>query len=156
MAIAALTGPVESRPVDSAPFRAHVRHLLTAVGSTEEALGLIAGVSPSVVHRLSGPGRDAAAAWIAGDVARRLLAVTPAHLADLAGRSVAAAPVTCQLRMLRGTGWSPARMSTEFGVEQWLIDALLDGAVATCSRLIERQITGGMLALRSRPARAAA
>ncbi|WP_114561187.1 hypothetical protein [Desertihabitans aurantiacus] len=126
----------DHRWVLAAPFRAHVKHLLTVAGLPWRALALHAGVEPGLVRALlrgrpGEPGR--ALRRLPAEPAARLLALTPARLTALASRHVEAATTTRRLRRLHAQGLDTAELAHCLQLRPAEVVPLLDGSALFCT-----------------------
>jgi hypothetical protein len=143
--------PPEHEWVDSAPFRAHLRFLLSVSEASPEVVALLAGVAPRLARRvLTGDG-GRPLRRISPDTARRLYAVTPAVLRECRLRTVPAAPVAATMRRMEVLGWSRVDWCEQLGLSQAAVVALASGRTRRCSYWVALQIRAAAVGFRSSP-----
>lgn len=122
--------------VEAAPFRAHLRHLMSVSGLGSSSVALLAGISPRCAHRLL-HGRDGRPLRrISPEVARKLLLLTPADARAVQRCTVPAGATVRHLRRLEQTGWSQAELAVAVGLSHAAVARLLSGASSSCSQLV--------------------
>lgn len=125
---------------DAAAVRGHVRGL-RAAGGSYEAIAAAAGVSPMTVHRvLRGKQRTAdqgraaqrTSGRISASAAQRLLAVTPAMVAQVAARRDASG-TRRRLQALVAVGHPRATLAHRLGIPPRTVTRIVRGTTATVS-----------------------
>lgn len=126
--------------VDVGAVRGHVRRLRTT-GVSYEAIAAAAGVSPMTVHRAlhgkqragyRGSGVRLPSARISAMAAQRLLAVTPAMVAQVAARRDAVG-TRRRLQALIAVGHPPATLAHRLGIAPRVVTRIVRGTTATVS-----------------------
>lgn len=122
--------------VEAAPFRAHLRHLVSASGLPLVGVALLAGVSPRfAVHLLHGRG-GRPLRRISPDSARKLLRVTLADARAARHRVVPADRTQRHLQRLQREGWSQVDLAQLLGLSAQAVGDLSSGCVSSCSQLV--------------------
>jgi hypothetical protein len=122
--------------VEAAPFRAHLRHLMSVSGLGSSSVALLAGISPRCAHRLL-YGRDGRPLRrISPEVARKLLLLTPADARAVQRCTVPAGATVRHLRRLEQAGWSQTELAAAIGLNLAAVTRLLGGASSSCSQLV--------------------
>jgi hypothetical protein len=122
--------------VEAAPFRAHLRHLMSVSGLGSSSLALLVGVSPRCAHRLL-HGRDGRPLKrISPEVARKLLLLTPSDARAVQRCTVPASATVRHLRRLQQAGWSEPDLASALGLSHADLIALLTGVSSSCSQLV--------------------
>jgi AcrR family transcriptional regulator len=125
---------------DAAAVRIHVRRL-RATGVSYEAIAAAAGVSPMTIHRaLHGKQRTGdrgsagrlPSARVSAMAAHRLLAVTPAMVAQVAARRDAVG-TRRRLQALIAVGHPPATLAHRLGIAPRTVTRIVHGTTATVS-----------------------
>ena len=128
--------------VEAAPFRAHLQHLMAVGQLSVAAVAVLTGVSyRSARHLLYGRG-GRAVRRISPDTARRLLSVTAAEAAAVAGRMVPAASTRSSIARLRVAGWSDHELAGTLGLRLVNVAALADGQTKVCTQLVALRALG--------------
>jgi hypothetical protein len=122
--------------VEAAPFRAHLRHLMSVSGLGPSSVALLVGISPRCAHRLL-HGRDGRPLRrISPEVARKLLVLTPADARAVQRCTVPAGATVRHLLRLREAGWSEPQLAAAVGLGHAEVTRLLTGASSSCSQLV--------------------
>jgi len=126
--------------VDAAPFRAHVRHLMSVGRLDTTEVALVLGLpTRAVQHLLEGRG-GRAARRISPCTARRLLLVGADDVRGLRWSLTPAGAARLALHRLRGDGWSDAGLARVVGVG---LDELASlERSERCSRLLAVRLLG--------------
>jgi hypothetical protein len=122
--------------VDAAPFRAHLRYLMSVGQMSSSAVALLAGVSPRLAHRLLHGRGGRPLKRIAPVTARRLLRVTASEARAVRTRVVPARATTQHLGRLRAAGWSDDDLADLLGVGHATIAVLICDGRGSCTQLM--------------------
>lgn len=128
-------GPGLDGWIDAAPFRAQLRHLMTAGNLSLPCVALLTGITPRLALRLLDGGGGRALRRISPDTARKLLRVTPAEARAVRTRIVPARATRRHLRRLTRHGWTAAQLTTLLGAGPHVVAGLLSGSVGSCTQL---------------------
>lgn len=125
------------RWVAAAPFRAHLRHLMSETQLPWRALAGHAGVPDRVVRGLLLGRAGRPMRRIAPHYARRLLRLTPEQLQRSLQELIPSDQAQHAAHLLLGAGWSPRELMTVAEVTRPEIDALLMGQVSRVPRRVQ-------------------
>lgn len=134
--------------IEAAPFRAHLRHLISASGVPWRVIATVADIPPSVLQRLLTGRNGRPIRRINPDLARQLLSVSVADLHESRYRPVNAAPVARKLKNLVAAGWTPSDLSSVLGLSQVDLRSVL-GGMGECTELIAIQVNASYPTLRT-------
>ena len=127
-----VTGPW----VEAAPFRAHLRHLMSVGQMSSSAVAVLAGISPRCAHRLLHGRGGRPLKRIAPDSARKLLSITTGEARAVRSRLVPARATGEHLSQLRAAGWSDDDLAKLLGVGDATIAALFSDGDGSCTQLM--------------------
>ncbi len=122
--------------VEAAPFRAHLRHLMTTGQLSSSAVAILAGISPRCAHRLLHGRGGRPLKRISPESARKLLRLTTAEARAVRSRLVPARATVQRLRWLRAAGWSDDDLAVVLGVGHETIASLICDDEGSCTQLI--------------------
>lgn len=122
--------------VEAAPFRAHLRHLMSVSGLGSSSVALLVGISPRCAHRLLHGRGGRPLRRISPEVARKLLLLTPGDARAVQRCTVPAGATVRHLRRLEQAGWSQVELAAAVGLSLAAVTRLLSGASSTCSQLV--------------------
>ncbi len=126
--------------VDAAPFRAHVRHLMSVGRLDEHEVALVLGLPTRAVRHLLEGRAGRVPRRISPCTARRVLLVRTDDVRGLRWSLTPAGAARLALHRLRAAGWSEAGLATAVGAGVHEL-AGLEGAVR-CSRLLAVRLVG--------------
>jgi predicted transcriptional regulator len=137
--------------VDAAPFRAHVRRLMSETGVAWRTIGVLADVpSPALDHLLRGRnGRPMRR--IHPLMAQRLFHLTEDALSDAAVRPVHGGSTRRLLGLLGTRGWSVDEIARRARLPEAELVAVADGRQIRCSQLLAATVKAAAQALWNRP-----
>jgi plasmid maintenance system antidote protein VapI len=124
--------------VDAAPFRAQLRHLMTAGGLGSADVATLAGISPRLAGRLLHGHRGRPLRRISPDTAQRLIQLTGPSVRSLSYVVVPTGVARLQLRRLERLGWTVSTIAERIGVTTVELDGLVVGAETCTARLTVR------------------
>jgi hypothetical protein len=126
--------------VDAAPFRAHLRHLMSIGDLSVDEVAQLTGVAPRAAHALL-HGRDGRPLRrINPETARRLLQVSSADARSLGRRLVPATATVSRLHQLVSAGVSLLEVAHQTRVEAGLLLDLVQGRRSECSHLVAARV----------------
>lgn len=129
--------PVVAGPwVQAAPFRAHLRHLMTAGQMSSSTVAILAGISPRCAYRLLHGRGGRPLKRISPESARKLLLVTTAEARAVRVRPVPAHTTVQHLGWLRAAGWSDGDLAVMLGVGQGTVASLISEGHGSCTQLM--------------------
>jgi hypothetical protein len=120
--------------VDAAPFRAHVRHLMTAGRLDLDEVAVVLGLPTRTVRHLLHGRAGRPVRRISPWTARRLLLVRAAHVRHLRSTLTPADGARRALDRLAAGGWSTGDVAAARGLDVGDLDGLADAT--RCSRLV--------------------
>lgn len=126
--------------VDAAPFRAHVRHLMSVGRLDTTEVALVLGLPTRAVQHLLEGRAGRATRRISPCTARRLLLVGAVDVRGLRWSLTPADAARLALHRLRGEGWSDAGLARAIGAGLEEL-ASLEGT-ERCSRLLAVRLLG--------------
>lgn len=121
--------------VCAAPFRAHLRHLMSATGLPWRVIGLTADVRPEVLERLLCPGRGRTMRRISPLSAAALLSLTVGDLQALAWQRHPAEQVAAEIASLSAAGFDDRTLAGFLRLTTAQVSALRLGGRAWSTRL---------------------
>lgn len=146
------TDPVGPDWVDAAPFRAHVRQLITDCGLTWRVIAVLAEVPSAAVRHLL-HGRDGRPVnRLHPLIAERLFCLTRAVVADAARRARPAEETGRLLRALADRGWSAEELSRRTGLPAADLQQIADEDRLGCPQLTAAVVKAAAQALWDIPA----
>jgi lambda repressor-like predicted transcriptional regulator len=133
--------------VESAPFRAHVKHLMAETGVAWRTLAVLADVPPqSVEHLLRGrSGRPVPR--LHPLIADRLFHLTHSAVSDAAARQVHAGRTQALLGCLSERGWMIREIARRTQLPETGLAALAAGQQPACSQLVAATVKAAAQAL---------
>lgn len=133
--------------LDSAPFRAHVLHLMSTSGLTMHELAALTQVSAGVIRRLLHGRAGRVSRRIDALSARRLFAVTPLEASLVRSQQVAAGRARARLLILMDLGRTPASLARLTGLAVADVTRLAAGRLTTCAQLVELRLSAALAEL---------
>ena len=126
--------------VDSAPFRAHLRHLMAVGSLNAPEVAVVLGLSTSAVRHLLEGRAGRVPRRISPQTARRLLHVRAAHVRSLRWCLTPTTGARASWRRLRASGWSASDIASAVGFG---LDELAAVEHSThCNRLLAVRLIG--------------
>ncbi len=141
--------------IEAAPFRAHLRHLITEYGLAWRTIAALAEVPDRCVHQLLHGRRGRPVPRVHPVVARRLYQLTGDSVQLARTTLMPAAATTVLLQVLTGRGWTVAELAARTRIPAAELQAILDAGVDRCSRLTAATVRAATQALQHRPRAAA-
>ncbi len=126
--------------VEAAPFRAHLRHLMSVGRLDAVEVAVVLGLSTRAVRHLLEGRAGRVARRISPRTARQLLLVHPEDVRGLRWCVTPAAAARTASRRLLARGWSPDALATAAGVGLDELRALETGS--HCNRLMAVRLLG--------------
>jgi predicted transcriptional regulator len=133
--------------VDAAPFRAHLRQLISEHGVAWRTVAVLAEVPPAVLAQLLRGRHGRPATRIHPLVAQRLFQLTGAMIVRAATESMPARNARAVLRLLTADGWPVAELAVRTGVPAAELTRILRRRGTRCSRLTAATIKAAGQAL---------
>jgi hypothetical protein len=138
--------------VEAAPFRAHVRRLITEHGVSWRTIAVLVEVPPTAVEHLLRGHRGRFAARMHPLIARRLYQLTDAMIRQAQTELAPAAGTRTVLRLLIDDGWSIAALSARTNVPAGELEAIVTGRQTRCTRLTAATVKAAGQVLHHLPA----
>lgn len=133
--------------LDSAPFRAHVVHLMSASGLSVRELAALSRVSVRLIRRLI-RGRDGRPVRRIDPLsAHRLFGVTLLEARLVRSRLVPAGCARATVLILRERGRSVGSLARLTGLSSGDLGRLADGSLATVCQIVELRLTAALIEL---------
>jgi predicted transcriptional regulator len=133
--------------VEAAPFRAHVRQLISAYGLAWRTVAVLAEIPPAVVAQLLRGRHGRPLTRIHPLVARRLFQLTGAVVDDARSRLTPARDARILLRLLADRGWDISELAARTGVPAAELQSIVDGRRSRCSQLTAATVKAAAQAL---------
>lgn len=144
------TASAADRWLDSAPFRAHVAHVMATSGLTTREIAALTHVPVGVIRRLLQGRAGRPVRRIDPVSARRLYAVTPLDASLARSRLVAAGPARAQVLILTDLGRTVGWLARVTGLAAADVRRLAAGELASCPQIVELRLTAAVVELDAR------
>jgi predicted transcriptional regulator len=145
-------GPTGPDWVEAAPFRAHVRQLITDCGLTWRIVAVLAEVPSAALRHLLHGRQGHVVTRVHPMVAERLFSLTAANIADAARRLRPASETCTLLQRLLQRGWTAEELSRRCGLPADELINIAGGRQAGCSQLTAAVVKAAAQALWATPA----
>ena len=141
--------------VEAAPFRAHIRHLISETGVAWRTLAVLADVPPQSVDHLLRGRNGRPVPRLHPLIAERLFHLTRTAVSDAAHRQVQANRTRALLGCLADRGWQLKELAHRTQLDERALAAIAAGREPACSQLVAATVKAAAQALwdRGRPTR---
>jgi predicted transcriptional regulator len=145
-------GPAGPNWVEAAPFRAHVRQLITDCGLTWRIVAVLAEVPSAALRHLLHGRQGHVVTRLHPMVAERLFRLTADSVADAARRPRPVAETSTVLQRLLERGWTAEELGRRCGLPAEELSNIADGRQTGCSQLTAAVVKAAAQALWATPA----
>lgn len=133
-------GDVEHGWVDAAPFRAHLRYLMSSGSLSAEDVATIAGISPRLAERLLNGHGGRVLRRISPETGRQLMRVTGPDARSVAAVRIPARGARLRLHRLLRAGWTVAGLAEHLRASTVALTDLAAGS-PECPLLLAIRLT---------------